>query len=237
MKSRKILLKKNGMNNAQTFAVKLSKSIGAKLALSHPEIAAEWLAGATEKELGMRYCPTDSVAVARNAVHYALKDLLPQEEIRADVARKHIMRALVKNGKAAAARQLRDRTGVWAMSPDKRRKASQKGGRMGGRKMGKRNYRLGLGFAKLTTEQLSKQGKSLAIANGFILYDNGVSMTEFGMSNEKDYIVKLKASNGLSWIDITSQVNNVFGNNRKMVSIRTLYNQRWKTATPQPSTV
>lgn len=228
MKRKRSSLKKSKRSPAQIRGILVSKQIGSKLVRDHPEIAQEWSKGAIEKELGKKYCPNDSEDVARNAIHYALKRLIRRKKTRVIIAKKHIHQGCIKGGKTVAKKHRIERTGLWAMSPEERRKATQKGGRIGGRKMGKKNYRLGLGIARLTPEQLHEQGKKLARLKGQVPYEDTERETEFGLLNEKQYIISLKLLEDLSWAEITKLVNKIFGNNRRLESIRTLYNQKWR---------
>ena len=69
----------------------LSLSKGEELVHRHPEVADEWRAGNSEAEIGKRYFPQDRAHVSRNAVHYALKILIPDDEERANIAESHVI--------------------------------------------------------------------------------------------------------------------------------------------------
>lgn len=217
-----------GTETTQVLAILLSMQRGRELAESHPEIAQEWEKGATEEELGKKYCLGDSKCVAGNAIHHALKILFPDRMIRMAIARKHMQLGSIKAGRITAAQQVRNGTGFWSMSPEKWKMARLKGGRNGGKKNGKKNYLLGLGIAALTLEQRREHGKKIARLRGQVPYEDTEIDTEFGLLNEEQFITKLKMSNGLSWAEIRRQVNSTFGNNRSQEALRVSYNAKWR---------
>ena len=128
-------MKKVLINETKVRAIMLSREKGAELARTNPQIWKEWRDGGTEDELGLKYYPEGSVSVARNAIHYALKSLA-SKKARMSVARKHILLGSAKAGEIAKKRYEREGNPLEKMSRRKRFKASQKGGRIAGKKMG-----------------------------------------------------------------------------------------------------
>jgi hypothetical protein len=223
--------RKGKVTMKQAAGIALSVKRGLELAEGHPEIEDEWREGYTEAEIGARYLPGDSPNVSRNAVHYALRELVGEDE-KAMIAQEHGREGSIAGGRKSAARAVAMGTKLWdpanaALVAEGRRK----GGRNGGRLAGRKNYLEGKGLAALTPEQMSDNGRRLVISNGFALYDDAVMDTDFGKVTEKEYIISLRVLEGMTWKGIADEVNGMFGAfrpPRRYDTIRTMYNSSWK---------
>lgn len=104
----------NYFPQSQIAALALSQRLGTALAADHPEIARFYKQGSTTLQLAKRYLP-DHVAmskdVAMNAIRYALKQLLPSNELRR-LAKIHWR----ERGIAAGTFTLQNGTGIHAQS-------------------------------------------------------------------------------------------------------------------------
>ena len=209
-------------------AMFLSKIRARQLLEEHPEIAQKWKNGEHLDDLAEEYCRGDSLSVGINTVGYALKELIPDEE-RRRIAKKHMIDALRESARDRGKRDYIMHRGIWhPKNAAKLAEGRKKGGYISGTAVGKRNYEAGIGIAALTKEDLHRIGQKAAQARGEVPFEGETRKTDFGEINEKDYIISLKMLEELSWLEITREVNRVFGNKRKLETIRTIYNQTWK---------
>jgi len=217
------------MDRGQVMGLKLSIQRGKELAREHPEIADGYRHGKTLDQLARKYSNdydiSDRVAVV--SIYYALKELIPKDELRG-ISAQHIIAGRNKGGAVTGARMLKEGLGIWAPENEKKLdEARKKGGRIGGSVAGTLLYEEGRGIFALSKSDLHNQGIRAAIARGEVPYEARKRRTESGLVSEKEYVIYLKSQN-LRWGKIARMVNRVFGNNRKFGSIRTLYNSRWK---------
>lgn len=240
MNANNLVLERKVLDIDQIRGMCLSMQRGEQLAREHPEIADAWIDGKTEKKLGKKYFPGDSVDVARNAVHYALKELMNRRE-RRRIARVHNIDGSRKGGRSTGARMISEGFGIYApQNAEKLRMARIKGGKIGGAIAGRRNYDAGIGIASLSTEQLRAIGKRAhtreewieigrksAIARGEALYDGIKKKTELGIMNERKYTMEMKERFDYAWEDIALNVNEIFENNRGPGTLCTMYS-KWK---------
>lgn len=108
----------------QIAAVATVHKLGQVLAEEHPEIADFYRQGSTALQLAYHYLPEHagrSESVARNAVRYALQQLLSPEELRR-LAKEHLQENGSKNGTAT----LRDRIGIHALTLEERLEFARK---------------------------------------------------------------------------------------------------------------
>jgi hypothetical protein len=216
-----------GISRKRTIAMVLSIQKGLDLADAHPEIAEEWASGETELQIGQRYLPNDKPNMARATVGRALEHLLDEDE-RKEIAAKHEYLGKIKGGKISGRRAEEKGYGIWSMSPEERREASQRGGRIAGELMGKKNYAAGIGIGSLTHNQLVENGKNAARKRGQVPYEASQEPTDLGEMDERAYIIELKRNTKLPWKQITERTNSFFKNSRSLESIRTVYNRSWK---------
>ncbi len=228
MEKTQSLVERTEISIKQLKGMILSRQRGRLLANEHPEIATEWISGKTELELGKLYCLGDSEDVSRNAIHYALKYLIPEEE-RITIAKKHNIEGSKKGGRNTGGRIISEQLGIYAPQNKKKLNAARKkGGEIGGRISGKNNYKNKVGIASLTHKQLVENGRKAALARGDILYEAIEKETPQGVLNERQYITQLKSLETLTWKEIAQKTNNLFKNHRNSGAIRTIYNSKWK---------
>lgn len=214
-------------------AMLLSRLRGKQLLEDHPEIAQKWEAGKYLADLAEEYCPTDeSLAVGINAVHYVIKKLVPDRE-RRRIAEKHKVEATREPARARGKRDYKMHRGIWHPKNAARlAEGRKKGGQISGAIVGKRNYRAGKGIAAFTSKERHLIGQKSARARGEVPFEDKKKRTEFGLLNEKEYIIRLKILKGLTWLQILRRDNRVFRYKRKkkrrLETIRTMFNKRWK---------
>lgn len=108
----------------QIAAVATVHKLGKALAEEHPEIADFYQQGSTALQLAYQYLPEHterSESVARNAVRYALQQLLTPEELRT-LAKEHLQENGSKNGTAT----FQAKTGIHAQTLEGRLEAARK---------------------------------------------------------------------------------------------------------------
>jgi hypothetical protein len=142
------------LSSEQIGAIRLSVETGREIARDYPGIAADYMAGMFLGEIAehygfmSRYGVTERIAA--NAVQYALRELIPEDELR-ELGAAHVSASSRDNG----LRSLADGTGVFSLTPDQRSAAGRKGGRMGGEKARDE----GLGIHAMTPDQRAKAGR------------------------------------------------------------------------------
>lgn len=198
--------------NKQVAGIALSIKRARGLLTKCPEIAKEWEEGKTLEQLGRKYCQRDSINVARGAVYKALKIFLPKRKLKR-ISRLHIAAGRKEGGKIWGKGSFENKLGIWApKNKDILDNARKKGGKIGGRKTGKKNYRAGLGLANLTLRQNQNNGKKAARARGHVPY-----------RYEEVMLIMTLKQRGLSWKDIKKLVNKAFGNRRTVGGLKSKY--------------
>jgi len=186
------------------------------LVKNHPEIADEWIAGNSLNELAEKYLPNDyeiSQNIARNAVLYALRVLIPEEELtelglehkRNNACKKKGYKPKIKDPQMVA--------------------------------LGKRGYQGGL--VHIPSGDLSRRCVDMMRRKGIYPYEGDSRFVNAGLNgqqilypmDEKDYILFLREQRNLTWNEVADAVNswyNRYGRKpRTANSIRVSY-QGWK---------
>ncbi len=155
----------------QIAALAKSQRLGTALAEEHPEIVGFYKQGNTALELAGRYLPNHvrkSKRVAMSAVRYALKKLLPPDELH-HLGKTHMQ----ERGIAAGTSTLQNGTGIHAQSLEERMAAAKSG------------YRHGLGQCSETV--LSYARLKGLLTRGYIPYSDEEKSALVQLVNHPQY--------------------------------------------------
>lgn len=198
----------------QIAALAQSQRLGITLAEDHPEIASFYKQGSTTLQLARQYLP-DHVAmskdVAMNAVRYALKQLLPSDELRL-LAKVHQR----ERGITAGTFTLQNGTGIHAQSLEERMAAAKSG------------YQQGLGQCSETV--LSYARLKGLLARGQIPYSDEEKSVLVQLANDPSYQYPLdsKHKGKPAYNLIRAELWRRFGVSRTPSALRVAYSRLTK---------
>lgn len=196
---------KSELSEQQLRAMWLGRKAARRIAGEYPEIAGDYRNCLTLEGIVERYGFAEkyglSTMVAKTAVYYALRQLIPKREFQRislghlrfsgerrgrlnyerregffTLSREQLSRKSRKTGK----RFYRQGIGIFSLTPEEKLEIASKAGKAGGRK----TYEEGKGIFSLTSRELEEAGRKGALASGSMPWSR----------KEKKYLIRLSGN-------------------------------------------
>lgn len=192
------------------------------------EIVADYRAGRSLDWLAREYSPDYDASrrVAVNSIYGVLVNRLSRDE-RIKLGKEHRKATGKQNGSLGGTYSYKNSLGCFNTDSYDAQGARRTGGKNGGKAAGTKNYKEGRGMWALTEEQWKVARKKMVRARGDTPYEGSKRFTEYGLQNEREYIISLIEDKVIGR-KIEEKVNHIFKHNRNHHALRARYNQSWR---------